>query len=460
LADAFHDLKRFRLTLALTVVALVALVAPGWAVAAGHGTIAGKLRGIGESTGSEQFVTVRAIQADTGEAIASQRLTDSLKYKLKVPAGFYVLFADASGVGTGTALAAHGHVIKLKSGRRAHEDLRLKKKRASRMRATAGVASQPIAKRAKGVVLAVSPDVRVFGDPENPKGIPVWWMLITELANGACPPEQHKPLMVVAHRKSSDFKAIQAEIKLQNSGHVDPSTQVKPRFIKPQVEVTGGGQISGGTLSMQFNLVNLKTGKVIGSVSASGPAASFFEVYDALARKLIDEICKDEQPPDKFTGTFSGTNATAANDRWDGTVAFDYSRTDSTSQGQIARYTPTGGSVTWQEDPYSQNGCNFSPHSPVTAPINAGSGELLLYLDRDPMQYGLTVGNSSGYPSMTVDYVCPPDPNQRTATTAPPCCAWTHTYGTTPFIVGDGFALAGTADNGPQHWQWSLTPGS
>src|SRR5688500_16914267 len=143
MANRFEDSRRFRLSLALRLVVLVALATPTGALAAGDGKITGKLRGAGDPSGSgQQIVTVRAVQAETGEAIASARLTDSRKYKLKVPAGFYVLFANGSGVGTGKALAAHGHVIKVKAGRRAHEDLRLKKARAGRVQARARGASR------------------------------------------------------------------------------------------------------------------------------------------------------------------------------------------------------------------------------------------------------------------------------------------------------------------------------
>lgn len=189
------------------------------------------------------------------------------------------------------------------------------------------------------------------------------------------------------------------------------------------------------------------------------PERVFFPL--STGKVIADRLCK---PPQKFTGTFSGSNDGADNDRWDGTVTFQYDRTtafDPDDRVAYYYYPGTGGSVTWEKDGYTdQDGCVYTPQSPVTSPIITGHDEMLLYIDREPMEYALSVSNVSGYPRMRVDINCPDNPNLQFEERSPPCCAWLYTYGLEPFLVGEGFALSGRADNGPQHWQWNFVPGS
>ena len=319
--------------IALAAAAVLALAWPSAAVAKG-GTISGKLRGDGAwaSAPAEHIVTVRAVRAETGETAGSERLTGSLSYRLKVPPGFYMVVAEVAG----EALEDHSHLVKLKKGQKKRANLSLKPAgdrtaargafRARRPPARLGIRSR----RRTNRVIAVSPDIRVQGTG-LPGGTPIADMLIGDIVAAKCPPESNTDLTVVVHRKSKDWQFLQDEIRLQNSGAVDPSTRVKPNFIRPKVEVVGGGQMSNGTVSMQVSAVDIKSGAVVASASVSGPDASFFELVDELAQKLVDELCGDESALfeiSSLSGTytsnvqetetfFSGTCTIESNMQWE-----------------------------------------------------------------------------------------------------------------------------------------------
>ncbi len=292
----------------------LALALPSAAHAKRAGTITGKLNGTGawSSSPAEHIIDVRAIHAETGKTAASKRLTGSLKYKLKVPPGFYMVAAEVVDLGSGEQLDDHSHLVKLKKGKRKRANLRPEPvARRAALAGASGARRPPARTRRRSrsrttKVLVISPDIRVQGTG-LPNGTPIADILITEIDQEKCPPESRTDLVIREHPKTRAWQALLDEIRLHNSGAVDPSTRVRPRFIKPQIEVVGGGQMSNGVVSMQISAVRIRGGDVLATASVSGPEDQFFELIDQLAQQLADKLCKEDE-----TALFDITSASGS----------------------------------------------------------------------------------------------------------------------------------------------------
>lgn len=369
------------------------------------GTISGKLRGSGDwaSSPGERIATVQAIGAEKAKVADGARLTDSLRYRLKVPEGFYVVLGEASDLGAGRDHAGNSHVIEATAGKNTRQDLKLKPlpARAAASQASPGGRPRVIVSRATGAegsakaagrrgrtkVVTVSPKVRI-SDPETDYRIPIQGPLETDLTALPCPGETR--LTLVLHPSQRDV--LLDEIRLSNSRFADPGTRLKARFIEPRFEVKGGGQISGGTVAAQLTIVDRKTGRVVGEVSASGPEQSFFDVLAELGRKLVDELCREL--PDSYSGPFSGSFVNSEfTTSWNGTASFERVDRPECEEAGHACYDLVSGTVTWEVSTTPGAFCSYQA-APKTTTLQPGQGALVVKL---PSEGGDAPGYSGGF---------------------------------------------------------------
>jgi hypothetical protein len=346
------------------------------------GTILGKLRGRGAWARSpgKHLVTVDTLAAETGKLAHSLQLSASRRFRLKVPAGFYVLMAEASDLKAGKTLRGNSHVVRVRRGRRARTIVRLTQTRGRRLAAgrppdhsglsqRAGVMGrreQPGLGRgrARGRVFTLSPGMRITRYPGLPRGLPLDDVLITDLVNG-CP-----DTTVVVH--PSERGPLLREIRLSNSRFADPATRLTPRFIEPGFEVRGGGSVSGGQISAQLSIVNLRSGRVVGRVSASGSLESFFEFLDELGRRLVEEVCPGAFPL-RWEGTANGTiTGQGFQESWQASFTLVRNFQDKGA----AIYYASGGTMNWSVSGGS-GGCTLSgsdTYSFAGGPSSTGLG--------------------------------------------------------------------------------------
>lgn len=275
---------------ATLILCATALALPGVASSAGklpstpRGVVAGKLTGLAAPQGL-RVSSVRAVRLTDLAIVAGTPVGAPLRYKLRVPAGPYVVAADSADARSAYAGLSAPRTVK--AGRTLKLDVPMRKTAAG-MRAPAGRQSTTAGEYGK--VVGVSPDVRVTS-PDHPGGIPLDGMLITELVNDA---RCAKEISVVELRRRAD---ILKELKLQRSDAVDPATRVQPKLLTPEYVVRGGGAINAsGTFTVALRAVDVRTGKTVARASATGAASDFLDSVPGLSDRLAADLCKPKPP--------------------------------------------------------------------------------------------------------------------------------------------------------------------
>ena len=169
---------------------------------------------------------------------------------------------------------------------------------AAPLRKTAGSRGMAGRGAAGGLVIGVSPDVKIRGVAGYPSGLPIDGPLITELSNSSkCSKVREMSVVEIRHRDE-----ILKELAVQRSRYSDPATRVLPHLLTPGYMVQGGGtRAAPGTFDVQVHLVNLSTGKTVASARASGP--NLFDTVDSLAGRLAASIC--EPPKEEFPAQYT-----------------------------------------------------------------------------------------------------------------------------------------------------------
>jgi hypothetical protein len=136
----------------------------------------------------------------------------------------------------------------------------------------------------KGVAVAVKYFTATGPHTQLGKGLAD--MLITDLVNtkGAC------NVTVVEWEKRA---LVEAEIELQYTADFDPGSRVKRgSLINPDAFVTGSVATSEKINSWTLELVEAKTGSVIGGDKGSAKDVEILKVTTDIAQRLIDQLCR------------------------------------------------------------------------------------------------------------------------------------------------------------------------
>lgn len=278
-----------------------------------RGSVAAALR---PSAGA--VTTVRAIDAQNGTTSARGRVGASGAYRLSAPPGVYLVVVEKVSR-RARPVTGFGRLVRVRGGQTSV--LRtVNPGSAGARRTTAAVLSTrapALGSRSGAAVAAGGPPavaVRYFtgSGPFAILGKGLADMIVTDLVGSRC--------YVVVEWERRDL--LLAEIRLQQSRWVDPSTRVTPRWIQPTIFVEGSVSTTESSVSWNIRMREIASGRIIGSDrGTAGAGASFFDAELALAKRLRKQL--EQELCGRFTGQFSGrTREVAA-----GVQTLDYSFT-------------------------------------------------------------------------------------------------------------------------------------
>jgi hypothetical protein len=271
---------------------------------------------------------IRAINVVDGTAAAVASIGANGAFRLVLPPGVYLPVVEKVGART-PAVTGYGRLVRVRSG--ASATISTVKQGSAAKRHTASV----------GRWAGVSADTRVAAGAGRPavavkyftgsgpypfmgKGLAE--MALTDLAARPC-------LTIVEWERRGE---VLAEIRLQQSKFVDPSTRVTPHLIQPTVFVEGSVGTTTSSISWNIRAREIASGRVLASASGSGGANLFtaFEASMARFRKQLEEqLCV----PTRFTGSFSGQTQVIGANTFNGSITFV--RDPSRSKAGVAVYT-------------------------------------------------------------------------------------------------------------------------
>lgn len=247
---------------------------------------------------AKRTTTLRVIDLRTGQIAQSSSLRKT-STKLKLQPGAYVVSLrtiDVPGIATeGTSKIAlvkanrsTKQTLKAKPLRKAKKKKRKKKsKKASVSASIPDKYFAPASETADRLVAGIDPKIAIKGFDEYPNGLEIDSVLATPLSKG-CPGGQPKFTLVEIRRRAE----IIEEIKRGSDPRFDKSTTVKIGGLwRETAMVRGSGSVSGGVLTIQLSLVDVTSGQVIASGLASGSEKDWANVIDAVADKLLENIC-------------------------------------------------------------------------------------------------------------------------------------------------------------------------
>ena len=186
---------------------------------------------------------------------------------------------------------------------------------------------------------------------------------------------------VYVDHDSPDFRAIEAEVALQQSPLFDPSTRVVPRYNDPRYRPTARIQ-AHLTLGPDGDTV---TGEVVAKERNGNSHARsvnggwhrfFFEEGASAFSRALDDIFKElcGAGLSEISGTFSGSSTISSrtNYRWNGSVVFK--RLVENVPGAFGSYLVSSGLVTYTASGLSPTAdCQVSGTTQVSLPPNGGS---------------------------------------------------------------------------------------
>jgi hypothetical protein len=330
---------RARSTMLVAGFALVVMCAA--APAAGASTISGRVAGTLPKP-RKGLNTVRAVRAKDLVIVRVAKVR-SHRYRLKVPAGRYFLFAATRRFrGKKGIDRPVGKVMRLRAGKTKKVRVSLKKRR-KRAHAAAQAGLVTVKHPAvwiKHFAVSGPPDARVLG-----KGVAD--MLITDVI----PVIQRACGGVIVEREK--FNYLVGEI-LQSQGPAgDPSTRLSmDKIIAHNREVTGRVTVGDTTTTLTATVTNIVTGGTR-SVTRSAPNDRFFDLVPSIVEELARLIC-GEKPPSRYTGPASGSLSAVSGSSsqtltWNGTVSLKFTgdvvgEIPGDPPGEYAMYTPESGS--------------------------------------------------------------------------------------------------------------------
>jgi hypothetical protein len=397
---------------------------------ASAGTIKGKLPRKGKP------MTVRVVRMDSAEIVAAKQLKRP-RYRIKVARGPYMVLASAG------KRRFKSHAVRV--GRKGTRRARL-----------AAATDGPLA------TVAVDPNIKVAGVDGYPHGMPVDSLLITDLMGVDC--SNGGTIDVVEVRQRD---AIEREIELQNSKLVDPKTRITPHFTKPDTFITGHGEVSGDTVTLELTM----RGRVNGSSTVTVSRNQILSITEAAGSDLKGQICRSQDelpapppPPARgpalgYRGSLSGSAAitSPAGVTYEQWSASDvrFSRTQPSSD-DAPNYQISAGTLQFSVSG-TVGGCTLSGSKAMPLAVDGGDAESTLDLAPDDSYFAV------GFPNATLDvtYTCPDsDPFTMTYT------AMNEFLRTNPGFQrrqpGPNGTVSGTATSTKGDtalkWTWALKP--
>ncbi len=421
------------MTAALTIGAWAATPGSGQNLSATAFVLSGRLTGVpARRKRARRIAAIRVVRVETGEVVADKPLARSLRYKVAVPAGAYVVVGFASDMPGRRGYEVVSRVVRAKA--KGHRGLNL---RARPVRARASTARRaPSASASAGSVkyVGVAPSMPIAGS-QVPAGA-LEQMLVTDMAGQPCAGNTRLQVLEVKHRQD-----LIDEIRRSQSPAFDPSTRLTNHLISPRYMVQGGGSQSGGTLQMELHMVDLTTGSTVASANVSGPPDQFFGLYDQLQQSFIESACREDRLPYQYKildasfethakGVASGDVCSHAGIASGGTRDFSGTMTTQPLPAASKLEQPPGsqeidGSIKakvaarWTND--HLDGCTFATedlvpcqlNTPDRSPEPGGAWELVYSLDMQPQTASSITGHWStpqaniGFDSGGVDPECP-----------------------------------------------------
>ncbi|MBI5104666.1 MAG: hypothetical protein HZB46_06715 [Solirubrobacterales bacterium] len=265
---------------------LAVLAGPVAAATPRPGTFAGTL-GVKVPKGAQ--ADVRAIDRATGTLVAARPVSRTGAFSLKLPAGQYVVVGTVVRPGARPAQVRLG--VTLKAGQqRKKASLKAKKKKKKRKKARAAFVQEKGQMTPGSVAVGIHPFTGTSRDADFAmlkNGLDD--LLITDVVGGDFH-ERCGGTVVEIERRADAIK----ELEFQQSPYVDPSTRLERNFVLEDVAVQGlVADAPGGGLQVTISFVDARTGAPIGS-STTGTLRpdTVFEDYDAIAKRVNEELCK------------------------------------------------------------------------------------------------------------------------------------------------------------------------
>jgi hypothetical protein len=278
---------------------VVACAAQAGAAPVADGRITGRVAPPLRPASGAQTV-VQAIDASSITLAATGRATRAGTYRLTVRPGVFLVAAEKLGRSTPPA-RGFSRLIRVASGK---------------------TASPPqITRRPQGAETGA----RVDGNPvlavkeftTRPSGIEgraLAGMLQTDLwiAGNPC-------VVLVEWMRRAD---VLAEIRLQQSKLVDPSTRVTPNLTRPDIFVEGSVSTTASSISWSVRMREIRTGRIVARDSGRVPWARYLDVSGEIAKRLLEQLGADCLPR-RIEGSFSGELTVAGTTTFTGKVRFD-----------------------------------------------------------------------------------------------------------------------------------------
>ena len=302
-----------RITALAAGLAVVAISA--FAPAAGASTFSGRVAGTLPKP-SKGLSTVRAVRA-TDLVIVRVAKVRSHRYRLKVPAGRYWLFAATSRFrGKPGIDRPVGKVMRLRKGKTKKVKVSLKKRRKRAHAAQAGfVTVKHPAVWVKHFAVSGPPETRVLRKGVADMLITDLWPVIERACGG-----------VIVEREK--FNWILAEILQSQGPRGDPSTRLSmDKIVAHNREVTGQLTVAGDTTTLTVVVTNVATG-ASRSVTRSAPSDRFFDLVPSVTQEVARLICGD-RPPSHYAGPVSHSLTAASGSSsqtltWSGTTSLKF----------------------------------------------------------------------------------------------------------------------------------------
>ena len=383
-------------------------------------------------------MTVRAVRPDTARVVDAELLRRSLRYRLRVPRGPYVVIGSAASLRNARAFAAVSRTVLLRSGR--HRSVSPRMRRIRRPRRSSVL---PARARTAGAsdAIGVDPKILVLGLDGAPGGVSIDAVIITGLLSKPCPNGQKLTVVEIRHRKE-----LLEEIERSQRESSDTETRLRNRLIDAQIMVRGGGRVSGGTFSIQLEATRVGSGQSEASAMVSGRAEDAIKLIERAADQLREQLCG---PPSAFRGSVSGTRRTAeVTETWSsGTVSYEL---DPLFEGAPI-YQLTGGTMAWELNGSVSPNCSISASATLSlggAPdgydmLQGPSGQISLFEG----SYTVTGSYDKQVPGSNS---CEPDAKFK------PYAPFVDSGQQRP--VGSGGELSGSRTDRDVTWTWSLQP--
>ena len=359
-----------------TLIASAALLTFGAAAphaAARPATISGKVPGGAPKLGGKTVSRIAAANPGTSRVLAVDLLKANGRYTLRVPPGPVVVLSRVVPK-QGKPKLSSSRISKLKSGQRKRVAVTRKRPRPRRRRRARG---------AQGIVVDLV-KVSTYGSTVA-SGSPgsdsraLEGMMDSEVfeAGRRAPCD----VEVYVDRASPDFKAIEAEIALQQSPYFDPSTRVVPRYNDPRHQPTvriqahlklgsDGSSLTGEVVAKE------KNGNTHVRIVSGDWRTFFFQEGTNAFRRGLDDIFKElcGAGLSEISGTFGGSGSLGgrANFTWNGGIVFK--RVVENIPGAFGTYLVSSGLVTYTVSGMSPSAdCQISGTQQINLPPNSGS---------------------------------------------------------------------------------------